>query len=55
MQKSKVSPVAKLTPATVRRIRRLKGHSTQMELAAQFNVSQATISKIYNGKVYKDV
>jgi len=26
-----------------------------MELAAQFNVSQATISKIHTGKVYKDV
>jgi len=52
-----VSHRAKLTPAQVRRLRRdyERGKGTTRELAEKYGVSQATVSNILRGKVYRTV
>jgi len=51
--KTKLSHRAKLTPVQVRAIRR--SQRRQMDLAKRYGVSQATISNIKRGVVYKAV
>lgn len=52
-----VSWRAKLTPAQVRRMRRMyeTGKFTMAALAPKFGVSQATVSNIANNKVYRKI
>jgi len=54
--KRKVSWLAKLTPAQVRRIRQAYAQgTTMMKLAARYGVSQATISNIVRWKTYRTI
>jgi len=54
-QKKIVSHLARLTPATVRQIRKLYPEFSQQTLAAKFKCSQKAISNIVTGKTYKSV
>ena len=52
-----VSQNAKLTPAQVRKVRKLwrSRKKSQKELAEMLNVSQPTISNVLTGRVYRKV
>ncbi len=51
-----VSPIAKLSPRDVRRMRRLYASGrTQKALAEDFRVSQSTVSNAVRGKIYRRV
>lgn len=50
MQVGEASPHAKLTEQDVLEMKRLRGTISQIELAARFGVSQATVSRTLNGK-----
>jgi DNA-binding MarR family transcriptional regulator len=56
-RKAMVSWRAKLSPAQVRKLRKLyaSGSYTTLVLAERFGVSQTTVSNILNGKVYRGV
>ena len=52
----KVSHLAKLTPSEVRKIRNLSNNKVPQKLLAEkFQVSQATISNLLQGKIYTRV
>jgi len=56
MSQLTVSPLAALTPAKVRSIRKdYADGATQVSLAEKHGVSQVTISNIVTGKIYKNV
>ena len=52
-----VSQNAKLTPAQVRKVRKLwrSRKKSQKELAEMYGVSQPTISNVLTGRVYRKV
>lgn len=54
-KKPKVSWLAKLTPAQVKKIRELRALGwDQKKLAARFNVSQPAICNLLRGRTYRN-